>query len=252
MMVDTHEGRGRLRRLIGPGVALAALIALVIAMAALSACGGGGDDKDGDDGKTPSAAASKTARMTPTGVNEGKKTPIPVSPGAELTLQDLAVRGAGIPPRGEFTGERLLIPKIGVDAPFTYKLVPQDGKMQNPNGPWDVAYYDFANHDGLGGLPGAGGNVVVAGHVDYVNVGPAVFWSLDTLVAGDVLQVRLASGAMVEYEVVFNKTIKVDQGDWTSIVAGTAEESMTLITCTGGFSAGQYDSRQIVWARRIA
>lgn len=251
MMVDTTtEGRDKLRRLIGPGVALAALCALVVAAAALSACGGGGD-KD-DDGKTPSAAASKTARTTATGVNEGKKTPLPVSPGAALTLQDLALRGAGLPPRGEFTGERLLIPKIGVDAPFTYKLVPSSGQMQNPNGPWDVAYYDFANHDGLGGLPGAGGNVVLAGHVDYINVGPAVFWSLDTLVAGDVIQIRLSSGTVAEYEVVFNKYIEVNQGDWQSIVAGTAEESVTLITCTGEFSAGHYSNRQIVWARRIA
>lgn len=251
MMVDTHEGRGRLRRLIGPGVALAALIALVVAMAALSACGSAGSE-DGANGGTPTAGASKTAQMSPTGVSEGKKTPIPVSPGAELTLSDLAARGAGLPPRGAFTGERLLIPKIGVDAPLTYRLVPSDGKMQNPNGPWDVAYYDFANHDGLGGLPGVGGNVVVAGHVDYVNVGPAVFWSLDTLVAGDVVQVRLAGGAMVEYEVVFNKTINAAQGDWSSIVAGTAEESMTLITCAGNFANGAYDMRQIVWARRIA
>jgi LPXTG-site transpeptidase (sortase) family protein len=222
----------------------------VVVVVAVSASGGGGDGDDLASAGSPTAQA--TAAVTETPGSAGLVTPIPVSPGAKLTLQDLAARGSGLPARGPFEGERLIIPKIGVDAPFTYKLVGGDGQMPNPNGPSDVAYYDFANWPGLGGLPGKGGNVVLAGHVDYIRHGPAVFWDLSKLVAGDRVQIKMKDGSVLEYEIVFNKTITVGEADWTAIVAGTDPESLTMITCGGEFEAGHYSDRQIVWGRRVA
>jgi LPXTG-site transpeptidase (sortase) family protein len=192
-----------------------------------------------------------TAAVTGTVASGGQKTPIATSPGDELTAFDLAQRGAGEAPRGDFTGDRIIIPKIGVDAPFSYKVVPGSGQMPNPNGPDDVAYYDFGAWPGMGGLPGVGGNVVVAGHVDYINYGPAVFWDLNTLTVGDRVQIRLKDGTLIEYAIEFNKNIEAADADWTAIVAGTADESITLITCGGEFSAGHYTSRQILWGRRV-
>jgi LPXTG-site transpeptidase (sortase) family protein len=228
-----------------PVVLVAAIAAVVIGVVAMS---GGGSD--GSSAQAPTATQEST--LTPTaGANTGEKTPIPVSPGDVLTEQDLAARGAGVPGRGDFLGARLLIPAINVDAPFSEKVVPGSGQMPNPNGPSDVAFYDFSAFDGLGGLPGAGGNVVVAGHVDYINYGPAVFWDLDALAAGDTIQVRMQDGSVIEYTVVFNKHIGAGDADWSSIVAATDPESITLITCTGEFSAGHYNNRQIVWAQRV-
>jgi hypothetical protein len=136
---------------------------------AAAACGGGG--KSNASGTT-TADASSTAVETPTpGQNAGLKTPIAISPGSELTPQDLANRGTGTPGRGDFTGARLIIPRIEVDAPFSYKVVGTDGQMPNPNSWDDVAYYDFSQWPDLGGLPGKGGNIVVAGHVDYIRHG---------------------------------------------------------------------------------
>lgn len=236
-----------------PAAVIAIAVAGVVTVMALSGGGDGGGDAQAS-APTPTAEASATVEATPTPANAGLKTPIAVSPGDLLTLQDLANRGAGLAPAGEFTGERIMIPKIGVDAPFSFKTVPYPGgKMPNPNGPTDVAFYDFSLWgDALGGLPGKGGNVVVAGHVDYINYGPAVFWDLSTLRQGDRVQIRLKDGTIAEYAIEFNKTVEAVDADWTAIVAATAEESITLITCVGQFSAGQYSNRQIAWGRRVA
>lgn len=239
------RGRPEIAIYGAPALAVAAIAAIVVV--AVAVAGGGGD---AGSVVAPTATGEATSTATP-GENAGLKTPLPVSPGDVLTDQDLAIRGTGIPARGEFLGERLIIPKIDVNAPFTLKVVPGSGQMPNPNGPTDVAYYDFSAWDGMGGLPNAGGNVVLAGHVDYINHGPAVFWDLHALAAGDRVQIQMRDGSIVEYEVVFNKHISADVAPWAAIVAATEGESVTLITCGGEFSAGHYSDRQIVWARRV-
>jgi sortase (surface protein transpeptidase) len=79
---------------------------------------------------------------------------------------------------------RLVIPKIGIDAPVTEKGLDPSGIMQNPNGPEDVAWYDFAAR------PGQDGNAVFSGHLDYHDYGPAVFARLREMTAGDLVVVR--------------------------------------------------------------
>ncbi len=240
------------RRKLARGLVAVTVVAAALGVAVGAvACGGGSNEK-----ATPTAKASATrtkAAGTPTpGKNVGLQTPITFSAGDYLTQEDLASRGRGEPGRGEFTGERLLIPSIGVDAPFTYKLVGGDGQMPNPEGPEDVAYYDFTQWPGLGGLPELGGNIVLAGHVDYINYGPAVFWNLRDLKLGDEVQIRMADGTIATYVIEFNKTIDPNSDDWSSIVEATQDESVTLITCSGEFSAGHYSNRQIIWGRRKA
>ncbi len=234
-----------------PVLLIGVIIAGVVLGLTLGGGSGEGDDQQVAGSPTATAAASKTAEPTKTQVHAGILTPIPVSPGDRLALSDLAARGAGPAPRGDFNGQRLLIPSIGVDAEFSFKQVPPSGQMPNPNGPTDVAYYDFGQWPGMGGVPGLGGNVVLAGHVDYIRYGPAVFWDLAQVKAGDRIQIRMKDGAVIEYQVEFNKTFEVGNADWSSIVAATGDESVTLITCGGEFEAGHYSDRRIVWGRRI-
>ena len=72
---------------------------------------------------------------------------------------------------------RLVIPKIGVDAPVAVKGLDPNGAMQNPNGPEDVAWCDFTSR------PGQGGNAVFSGHLDYHDYGPAVIARLREMTA---------------------------------------------------------------------
>jgi LPXTG-site transpeptidase (sortase) family protein len=231
-----------------PAAIIVVIAAVAITAVALAGGGDGDDDAQATVDDTPTAQASPTAERTQ--VSAGLK-PIEFSPSDQLTAEDLARRTTGEAPRGEFTGDRLIIPKIGVDAPFTYKRVPGSGQMPNPNGPSDVAYYDFVDWPGLGGLPGKGGNIVLAAHVDYINVGPAVFWSVGDLAPGDRIQIRMKDGSIVEYAVEFNKWVPESANNWEQILGATGDESITLITCTGEFSAGHYNNRQIVWGRRV-
>jgi LPXTG-site transpeptidase (sortase) family protein len=234
------------RRGMGRSFARAAVVVAVALPLAgmIVGCGGGK--------KTPAEETPYETSTPEPFVNAGLKSPIPVSPGDLLTDEDLAARGTGSPGRGDFiNGERLIIPKIGVDAPFSVKAVGADGQMPNPNSWDDVAYYDFSGWPDFGGVPNKGGNIVVAGHVDYIRHGPAVFWDLHTLVQGDRVQIRLTDGSVDEYEVMFNKAIGEDRAKFERIVTATKDESITLITCSGVFEAGHYNNRQIVWARKV-
>ncbi len=240
------------RRPYARRIARAAILMLgAAALVATAAACGGGKSKSSQT-STPSVGASSEATATQTPASAGLKTPIAISPGDSLTLADLAARGSSEPGRGDFAGERLVIPAIGVDAPFSVKAVGTDGQMPNPDGPEDVAYYDFSQWPLKGGLPGRGGNVVLAGHVDYIRYGPAVFWRLRELAPGDLVTIRTKDGSEISYKIEFNKTIDTgDVTDWSGIVSSTADESLTLITCTGQFEAGHYNSREIVWGRKV-
>ncbi|WP_202948460.1 class F sortase, partial [Nitrolancea hollandica] len=83
---------------------------------------------------------------------------------------------------------RIVIPAIQVDAPVTVKGLDSKGVMEAPDDPVHVAWYRFSSR------PGAGGNAVFAGHVDYASVGPAVFWNLENLNSGNLIEIRLEDG----------------------------------------------------------
>lgn len=238
------------------GMGVLVVIGLILAAVLLLPARGDGKGESAEAGATPTPSGSRTpsARGTvaPTPASAGLLTPIAVSAGEALTDADLAARGAGVAGRGPFSGQRLRIPSIGVDAPFTVKVVGGDGQMPNPDGPEDVAWYDFSTWNGLGGIPGGGGNVILAGHVDYINYGPAVFWRIRELEVGDRIQIVLDDGTVAEYAVEFNKVVPATASNWSEIVAATTDESVTLITCIGQFTAGRYTDRQVVWGRRTS
>lgn len=152
----------------------------------------------------------------------------------------------GVPP-SDAPVARLVIPKIGVDAPVQIKGVDPDGAMQAPDGPWNVAWYDFSSK------PGFGGNAVFSGHVDYVNVGPAVFWDLGDLEQNDIVEVRLEDGTVYRYRVVAKNAFDARSAPIERIVGPTPVESVTIITCAGTFDASsrQYDQRLVVRGERI-
>jgi len=149
--------------------------------------------------------------------------------------------------------ERLIIPAISVNAPVTPRTVDRDGRMPSPDGPQDVIWYDFSALPGLGGRPGAGGNTILAGHVDYHGYGPAVFWDLRNVKQGDEITVRLRDGSEYKYTARSNRIVDPAASSFNEIVASTTEESLTVITCAGDFDPAtrNYDMRRVVWAVRV-
>lgn len=143
--------------------------------------------------------------------------------------------------------ERLVIPAAKVDAPIVIKGVDGSGVMEAPDNAVDVAWYDFTAR------PGAGSNAVFSGHVDYVNVGPAVFWNMKGLQPGDRVQIRYADGLSLEYAVTAVNAFDAASAPIDQIVGPTPKDSLTFITCAGTFnrSTRQYDQRLVVRAERV-
>jgi LPXTG-site transpeptidase (sortase) family protein len=139
-----------------------------------------------------------------------------------IGLNPIPVKPAGVAPLS------IRIEKAGVDAEVE-QIEIVDGKMQDPTGPWVVSWYkDLAKI-------GEFGNAVMAGHIDYWDVGPAVFYNLSSLQEGDRIVVTGEDQKVYTYEVEWVKNYDADNAPISEIVGDTGEESLTLITCGGPF-----------------
>lgn len=141
------------------------------------------------------------------------------------------------------------IPTADVDSQVeTQEIV--DGVMLNPSGPFVVSWYKET------GRLGEKDNAVFAGHLDYYDVGQAVFYHLGKLKKGDVIEVQGEDGKTYKYEVEWVENFVVadlDAKGVQRIVGKTDEEKLTLITCGGPFdyNTGEYLERMVVRATPI-
>lgn len=148
---------------------------------------------------------------------------------------------AGVAPTG------LRIESAAIDAAIETLRV-TDGQMPDPTGPWVVSWYE-----NLGRL-GTGDNVVMAGHIDYWNVGPSVFYDLAALQPGDAIDVFGADGQDYRYAVDWVRQFDASTIDMDAVVGPTGADTLTLITCGGAFdyANGEYLQRTVVRANRDA
>ena len=262
-----------LKRVLRAGVP--AVIVALSAAGAIHAGFSSGDGSGEKDVQAPTQAAATPSAAAATQTPTPKPTEPPVSAGLQVTTppagyspggsQAAADTGGSDAPRyqapaepqsgpgaEEGTSWSLSIPAIGVNASIYSRTIGGDGQMGNPAGAYDVVWYDFAAEglSGLGGVPGQpGANAVMAGHVDYIHVGAAVFWSIRDLQPGDTVTVNTANGP-ISYAVQWSQWAAPDQ-DFTGFVAQTGQENITLVTCIGSFSAGHYSNRFVVRGVRV-
>lgn len=142
------------------------------------------------------------------------------------------------------------IPNATVDAEVEHLQI-VDGAMPDPSGPWVVSWYE-----GTGRL-GEQDNMVMAGHLDYWGVGPAVFYDLASLDEGDPIEVTGERGNVVSYSVTWTRLYQLEELNSQTIndiVGSTPVASLTLITCGGEFdeATGQYLSRYVVRAELVS
>lgn len=235
------------RRRMSIGFAALAVIGILLT----GACDG--DASGREEGAGASLAPAESGGLAASG------TPV-VEGSVDLTARPTTAAAQNLTSVGQ--ADRMIISKFNVDAPLTYRKVGLDGQMPNPDGPDDVAYYDFSEWPGMGGAPGRGGNAVFAGHVDSGTracrngtVQPpcqAVFWEVSNLKLGDEIEIRI-SGQSYKYRVISNQPVPAATGPWDKIVSATAQESITLITCAGNFNrvTREYSDRQVLTAVRI-
>ena len=210
-------------------------LAVVAGFVALNLLVGDSPDTTTDElyaATTPTPAATQATEATPTATRAPGETPDEASATREPILLSPPVA--------------MHIARLGVDADLvTLGIDTRTGNMAAPDGPELVGWYDFT------ATPGAGtGNAVFAGHRDWRGYGPAVFYDLGKLEAGDTVDVELQDGATIRYVVVAEHTYPVGEIDMREVLARTDEETLTLITCTGTFESGDYSDRHIVRAVR--
>jgi sortase (surface protein transpeptidase) len=158
--------------------------------------------------------------------------PAPVTPAAPAA----ATGGRGTP-------VRIVIPAIGVDA----AVVDLD---RNPDGTLEVPGWDDAGWWRRGPEPGERGPAVIVGHVDS-RAGPAVFYRLDELVAGDLIEIPLDGGGTSRYVVERSERFAKAAFPTRAVYQLTDGPELRLITCDGEFdeSTGHYVDNLVVFAR---
>lgn len=141
----------------------------------------------------------------------------------------------------------IVVEKAGINAQVEHLDI-VDGVMANPTGPWVVAWYQQT------ATLGEQGNVVLAGHVDFWNVGPSVFFNLRDLVPGDEIVLTGEDNSTYTYAVEWSETFLLEDlttgGVLQDVTGHTDTRSVTLITCGGEFDYvnGEYLSRMVVRA----
>jgi sortase (surface protein transpeptidase) len=141
---------------------------------------------------------------------------------------------------------RVRIPEIGVDADVIDLGLNRDGSLEVPK--------DFAQTGWYTGrsVPGNVGPSVVVGHVDSKK-GPAVFYRLRDLEAGDTIEIHRSDGMVALFRVTEADLVSKDEFPTDQVYGSTAVPTLRLITCGGSFdrSAGSYRGNLIVFAEHL-
>lgn len=143
------------------------------------------------------------------------------------------------------TPERIIIPTIGVDAPV-------GGLSLAGPAPEVPTNFDDAGWYTQTVRPGDLGPAVIAGHIDS-KTGPAVFFKLDQLAQGDLIQIQGDQGDDRSFEVIDSGQYLKEQLPDEVFAFGQREPELRLITCGGVFDreSGHYQDNYVIYAQAI-
>jgi LPXTG-site transpeptidase (sortase) family protein len=153
--------------------------------------------------------------------------------------------GATAKPTGPPTGPPtwLKIPDISVSTSLESLHINASGALAAPSSYTDAGWY-------AGGTkPGDVGPAVIAGHIDTTS-GPAIFYRLASLKAGDQVQV-LRGGQWVIFTVTDVERYPKTSFPTAQVYGPTPTPELRLITCGGTFDTTRrsYDDNVVVYAK---
>jgi LPXTG-site transpeptidase (sortase) family protein len=134
------------------------------------------------------------------------------------------------------------IPSIAVDSPLESLGVDAAGALKGP------VDYAKAGWFEAGVVPGEIGPAVIAGHVDSA-AGPAVFYRLRDLKAGDVIEVARGD-KWIAFRVVASERYPKNQFPTERVYRPAPVPELRLITCGGTFDRTRrsYEDNIVVYA----
>jgi sortase (surface protein transpeptidase) len=213
----------------------------------------------GQDGALPTATTSgspdeRTPSATATSGGQGEATPGATVPSAGY---DQAIPAATVAPLPDVPAPvRMVIEKIGVNAPIITLGLDAYRLPEVPYDPYVVVWYDFS------AKPGQGGNAAFAGHVDWtVNGQPVtgVFWGIKDLQQGDVVKILREDGSELQYSVTHVLAIDYGDPEGVKVMYPTPNDVITLVSCGGTWIpdpsmalGGDYTHRIVVRAELVA
>ena len=168
----------------------------------------------------------------------------PAQPGSPGTAAPGPTGATPEPAAAPSPPARLLIPRIGVDAPVESGGLNPDGTVEVPpaDHPGQVDWYRG------GPAPGQTGPAVVLGHLD-TRKGPAVFHRLPQLRPGDRIDIRRQDGSIVTFRVRELRQAPKSGFPTQAVYGDTATPQLRLVTCGGKVAAdGHYTDNIIVLA----
>ena len=122
----------------------------------------------------------------------------------------------------------LSIPAIGVRTGLVRLGLDPGGSLEVPGDFGQAGWYTG------GPAPGEQGPAVIAGHVDSRS-GPAVFFRLRELKAGDVVRVRRADGVTLHFTVERARQYPKAAFPRDTVFGTLSEQALRLVTCGGSF-----------------
>lgn len=142
---------------------------------------------------------------------------------------------------------RLRIPAIGVSQDLLRLGLNADKTVQVPTS----AQADLPGWYRLGPAPGQVGSAVVLGHVDSVR-GPAVFYRLRSLVAGDRVKVDLRDGTVATFKVQRVATYLNEEFPARKVYASRGYPALQLVTCGGEYDPETgYTANVVAYTRLV-
>ena len=219
-----------------------ALVLLAVSSLVLAACRAKAPQAERPRSVEPAAARPDPPAVAP------QSTPAAAAPEpADPAPDDEQARDIDAPPPLPAVPVRLQIPRIGVNARVIPVGVAASGEMESPYDAWTVGWFS------PGYKPMEAGNAVMAAHVDYINVGPAVFYNLRLLAPGDRIVVVGAEGQEFQFEVKGVQRLFANNAPVGQIFGPNPNRGLNLITCGGTFNprTGEYDQRVVVYAEAI-
>lgn len=183
-------------------------------------------------GSAPAQAASATTTVV-----------APTATSAAPLTSLAAVQSAPVVPSPP---AKIEIPAIGVSGGLVDLHLNPDGTLEVPKDYQRMGWYSDGAKPGDINYP----PTIVAGHVDSFQ-GPAVFFDLRKLKAGDKVRVTQANGKIAVYAIYATAEYPKTKFPASTVYAKRAESELVLITCSGAFDSSlrSYDDNLVVSAR---
>lgn len=148
----------------------------------------------------------------------------------------------------ESLSDRLIIPRLDIDAPVQEVGLTAGGNMGSPSNFTDVGWYKY------GAVPGQMGSAVMAGHLDNGLALSGVFKHLEKLTIGDDVFIATKGGQRLHFVVTDIGRYDYKEVPTEKVFTRDDVPRLNLITCSGDWvrSDKTYDERLVIYTSLAA